>query len=192
MVVFPRARSDKIGGEANVGLPGYKPYGCWFCTIRCGGKVRQDSGKFALEKNDGVGHKPEYETLCMAGGVISSAICIYSGALKGGLPGAALGAAVALTLVSVMQSVCLNVGLKFSVRAVWRPWLQAIGVGGLTLGIFYLLRPWLESARYHNLVFMVVMAVVSLLLSGGLYLLLEGRNPFRDRGGASRREAVPV
>jgi aldehyde:ferredoxin oxidoreductase len=64
---FPRERSDKIGGEANVSLPDYKPYGCWYCPIRCGGKVRQDSGPYALEKNDGVGHKPEYETLCMFG-----------------------------------------------------------------------------------------------------------------------------
>ncbi len=64
---FPRARSDKIGGEANVALTEYRPYGCWYCPIRCGGKVRQDKGKFALTKNDGVGHKPEYETLCMFG-----------------------------------------------------------------------------------------------------------------------------
>ena len=67
LVDFPRNRSDKIGGEANVTLTDYKAYGCWRCPIACGGKVRQDSGKFALKKNDGVGHKPEYETLCMFG-----------------------------------------------------------------------------------------------------------------------------
>jgi aldehyde:ferredoxin oxidoreductase len=66
-VDFPRERSDRIGGPANVGLEGYKPYGCWHCPIACGGKVKQTSGPFALEKNDGVGHKPEYETLCMFG-----------------------------------------------------------------------------------------------------------------------------
>jgi aldehyde:ferredoxin oxidoreductase len=67
VVDFPRERSDKLGGEANVSLPEYKRYGCWRCPIACGGKVRQASGKYALEKNDGVGHKPEYETLCMFG-----------------------------------------------------------------------------------------------------------------------------
>ncbi len=67
LVDFPRERSDRIGGPANVSLPGYKRYGCWHCPIACGGKVRQDSGKFALEKNKGIGHKPEYETLCMFG-----------------------------------------------------------------------------------------------------------------------------
>jgi aldehyde:ferredoxin oxidoreductase len=64
---FPRERSDRIGGPANIALPEYRRYGCWMCPIACGGRLRQDSGKFALVKNDGVGHKPEYETLCMFG-----------------------------------------------------------------------------------------------------------------------------
>ncbi|MBN1582667.1 MAG: aldehyde ferredoxin oxidoreductase family protein [Anaerolineae bacterium] len=67
LVDFPRERSDKISGPAVTGLPDYKRYGCWRCPIACGGRLRQDKGKFALEKNDGVGHKPEYETLCMFG-----------------------------------------------------------------------------------------------------------------------------
>jgi len=67
LVDFPRERSDKIGGPANTSLPEYRRYGCWRCPIACGGRLRQDSGKFALEKNDGMGHKPEYETLCMFG-----------------------------------------------------------------------------------------------------------------------------
>jgi len=64
---FPRERSDRISGPSILGLPEYKRYGCWRCPIACGGKVRQDKGRFALQKNDGVGHKPEYETLCMFG-----------------------------------------------------------------------------------------------------------------------------
>jgi aldehyde:ferredoxin oxidoreductase len=66
-VDFPRERSDKISGSATLALEGYKAYGCWHCPIACGGKVKQASGPFALEKNDGVGHQPEYETLCMFG-----------------------------------------------------------------------------------------------------------------------------
>lgn len=64
---FPRQRSDRIGGEANVNLPEYKAYGCWHCPIACGGRLRQKDGPFALSQNDGMGHKPEYETLCMFG-----------------------------------------------------------------------------------------------------------------------------
>jgi aldehyde:ferredoxin oxidoreductase len=67
LVDFPRERSDKIGGPANISLTEYRRYGCWHCPIACGGRLRQDSGKFALSKNDGTGHKPEYETLCMFG-----------------------------------------------------------------------------------------------------------------------------
>ena len=64
---FPSERAMKIDGKMIVELEGYRPYGCWGCPIACGGKVVQTSGKFALELNDGVGHKPEYETLCMFG-----------------------------------------------------------------------------------------------------------------------------
>ena len=64
---FPSERASKISDDAVIGLENYKPYGCWRCPIACGGKVTQRSGDFALEFNDGVGHKPEYETLAMFG-----------------------------------------------------------------------------------------------------------------------------
>lgn len=64
---FPQEMAQKISDDAVVGLENYKPYGCWRCPIACGGKVTQRSGKYALDLNDGVGHKPEYETLAMFG-----------------------------------------------------------------------------------------------------------------------------
>jgi len=66
-VDFPSERAAKINGSAIVELEGYKPYACWGCPIACGGKMKQSDGEFSLELNDGVGHKPEYETLCMFG-----------------------------------------------------------------------------------------------------------------------------
>ena len=66
-VDFPSERARKISDDAVTGLEGYKPYGCWHCPIACGGKLVQKSGNFALELNDGVGHKPEYETLALFG-----------------------------------------------------------------------------------------------------------------------------
>ncbi|MBC7251053.1 MAG: aldehyde ferredoxin oxidoreductase family protein [Anaerolineae bacterium] len=66
-VDFPSERAKKISDDSVIGLEGYKAYACWQCPIACGGKVKQTSGKFALELNDGIGHKPEYETLCMFG-----------------------------------------------------------------------------------------------------------------------------
>jgi aldehyde:ferredoxin oxidoreductase len=66
-VDFPSERARRISDDTVIGLEGYKAYACWNCPIACGGKVRQTGGKFALELNDGIGHKPEYETLCMFG-----------------------------------------------------------------------------------------------------------------------------
>ncbi len=38
-----------------------RKYGCWQCPIRCGGHMKARPGRAS------VSHKPEYETLCMAG-----------------------------------------------------------------------------------------------------------------------------
>ena len=64
---FPSERARKISDDAVIGVEGYKSYGCWRCPVACGGRMAQKSGQFALEFNDGVGHKPEYETLAMFG-----------------------------------------------------------------------------------------------------------------------------
>ncbi len=64
---FPSEHGRRISDEAVVGLDGYKAYGCWHCPIACGGKVTQKNGRFPLDLNNGVGHKPEYETLAMFG-----------------------------------------------------------------------------------------------------------------------------
>ncbi len=64
---FPSERARKISDDAVIGVEGYKRYGCWKCPLACGGRLSQKEGKFALELNDGIGHKPEYETLAMYG-----------------------------------------------------------------------------------------------------------------------------
>ncbi len=64
---FAEEHAHRITGETIVQNEGYKPYGCWGCPVQCGGKMVQRGGKFPLELNGGVGHKPEYETLCMYG-----------------------------------------------------------------------------------------------------------------------------
>lgn len=64
---FPPEKAKKISDDTVIAVKGYKPYACSACVIGCGGRMRQDSGPFALKYNDGVGHKPEYETLCMLG-----------------------------------------------------------------------------------------------------------------------------
>ena len=66
-VDFPPEKAKKISDDTVISVKEYKPYACSSCVIGCGGRMRQDTGRFALELNESVGHKPEYETLCMLG-----------------------------------------------------------------------------------------------------------------------------
>jgi aldehyde:ferredoxin oxidoreductase len=62
-VDFPTERAEKIAEDAVVALQ-ERRYGCWGCPIRCGGWVKVGRGDYALSAMpDGLGHKPEYETL---------------------------------------------------------------------------------------------------------------------------------
>jgi len=136
--------------------------------------------------------KPSYETISMSVGLVAVAVFIPLGAVRAGLQGAAFGMFCAVTLTSVMESFLVAVGLRFPVRIVLRPWFQAILVAGGTGAVFFLLRPWMEGDRFHNLPFLAVISVAGLLISAGVYLLLEGRSPFQDRGGATRRKAATL
>ncbi|MFH0847797.1 MAG: aldehyde ferredoxin oxidoreductase family protein [Chloroflexota bacterium] len=52
--------ADKISDDAVIAEQERK-YGCWQCTINCGGHMKTKPGRATPC------HKPEYETLCMAG-----------------------------------------------------------------------------------------------------------------------------
>ena len=67
LVDFPSIKAKKISDDVVTAVKEYKPYACSSCVIGCGGRMRQDTGPFALKYNEGLGHKPEYETLCMIG-----------------------------------------------------------------------------------------------------------------------------
>jgi aldehyde:ferredoxin oxidoreductase len=55
---FPNAK--RISDDAVIAEQERK-YGCWQCPIRCGGHMKAKPGRASIC------HKPEYETLCMAG-----------------------------------------------------------------------------------------------------------------------------
>lgn len=55
---FPTAK--RVSDDAVIAEQERK-YGCWQCPIRCGGHMKARPGRAR------VSHKPEYETLCMAG-----------------------------------------------------------------------------------------------------------------------------
>jgi O-antigen/teichoic acid export membrane protein len=133
--------------------------------------------------------KPVYETLSMSVGIPAVGALVSLGALKGGLSGAAFGMFSAITIVTMAQSIYLIGGLKFRFVTALRPWFQAVATSvGIGL-IYYGLRPWLPNETLYNLPFLAVTAVLGLGVSGLCYVLLEGRHPFQDRGGATRAGA---
>lgn len=85
--------------------------------------------------------------------------------------------AVATGLIPAVESLFLKRRLNFPFSVVIRPWLQA----GLCIGIIgvihRLLAPHLHYIDSWNLVFVSVMGCISLVVSTGVYLLFEGRDP---------------
>jgi len=66
-VDFPQEMADRISDESVIAYQ-QKRYHCWGCPIGCGGIMKLDQGKYALQvEEDHTGHKPEYETSCMFG-----------------------------------------------------------------------------------------------------------------------------
>jgi aldehyde:ferredoxin oxidoreductase len=66
-VDFPPDMADRISDDSVIAYQ-QRRYHCWGCPIGCGGIMKLDQGKHALRaEEDYIGHKPEYETLCMFG-----------------------------------------------------------------------------------------------------------------------------
>jgi len=130
--------------------------------------------------------RPAYETMAMAIGLVFVGSFIPLGVVYGGFSGAGAGMCLSMTLITFLESIVLASRLGFSLRIVARPWAQVLLVTLSMGGIYLALRPWLDAERYHNLPFLMVMITIGLILSSGLYVLIEGRHPFKDQGGATR------
>jgi aldehyde:ferredoxin oxidoreductase len=66
-VDFPIEMAEKISDDAVIAHQ-EKRWACWRCSIACGGTMKLDEGKYALDESENHrGHKPEYETLAMFG-----------------------------------------------------------------------------------------------------------------------------
>ncbi|KAA3606617.1 MAG: hypothetical protein DWQ06_01010 [Calditrichaeota bacterium] len=104
------------------------------------------------------------------------------------------GAAMAIFTVGVViafvESLFMTFKLKFPVSIVVRPWMQVLLVGGSIGTVYYFLAPMLSSTNYYNLPFIILMAIISFAASGITYILLEGKNPFSDQGGATKTKAI--
>ncbi|MEA3346180.1 MAG: aldehyde ferredoxin oxidoreductase family protein [Chloroflexota bacterium] len=66
-VDFPPEMAKRISDDSVIAYQ-QKRYPCWGCPIGCGGIMKLDKGRYALQvEKDHTGHKPEYETLSMFG-----------------------------------------------------------------------------------------------------------------------------
>ena len=88
---------DKISDD-NVIRYLVKPYGCWGCSIACGGHVKVKEGRYA-----GEAHKPEYETLGVFGTLclndnVESIIKLNDICNRAGLDTISTGATIAFAL----------------------------------------------------------------------------------------------
>lgn len=129
--------------------------------------------------------QPAFDTICMGIGLIAIPFFIIIGVKLRVLHGAALGTVLAFTLIAIIESLFLFFKFKFSFKIVFRPWLQAIIVAAAIWGIFNFLDPFLQH-EHLSFPFMFLLFIIGLDISVGVYILFEGKNPFRDEQGATR------
>lgn len=136
--------------------------------------------------------KPYLETVSMGVGLILVGILLPYGVINWGLPGVAIAVFIVGLFISVVQSLLLTIHVKFPLKLIIRPWLQTFSISFVIISLFYLLRPYLETEKLYNLPFIMTLGLIGLLLSLGIYLYLEGTNPFKDEIGASQKEAYTL
>ena len=124
--------------------------------------------------------KPVYETISMVIGLLLVVSFIFFGGRYYGLSGVSFAVAAGTSLIPVIESIFLVRGIGFSLKSILRPWWQSFFVCAVCVLVFFLLRPWLSTNSFSNIPFMILMGLVSLAVSTGLYRYLEGPNPFRD------------
>ncbi|MBC8412721.1 MAG: oligosaccharide flippase family protein [Nitrospira sp.] len=124
--------------------------------------------------------KPAYETLSMTAGLILVVVLLPTGIRYGGLQGAAISMTAAFILVGIIECALLMRIYHFPFKIVARPWLQVLLTGGSMAALFSLLRPVLTSEHLYSIPFMFIIFILGIGISAGIYILMEGRNPFRD------------
>jgi len=125
--------------------------------------------------------RPQYETMSMAVGAIFVCILIPLGAKYFGMAGAAAGMFLSILAITIAQSFNLIFALRFPFSKVLHLWYQILLVPASIISFYCILLTPLANTGTYNIPFLVVMTVLSLAASGGLYILWEGTRPFNDQ-----------
>jgi len=114
-------------------------------------------------------NKLKFETLSMAVSLVLVLVLVPLGAYRFGLTGAAAGMFISITVMVIVQSVFLWKGLGFPFSGTLHPWLQIVVVTGIITLSHEVLRPVLATEVFHNIPFIILMAILSLAVSGLVY-----------------------
>jgi O-antigen/teichoic acid export membrane protein len=123
----------------------------------------------------------KYETICMGISLVLVLVLVPLGAMHFGLSGAAAGMFAAIAMVAAAQTVFLSTGLGFPLSLALRPWYQLLSTSGVIVCMYYALRPVLTADALYNIPFLVILGMAGLASSFGIFYLLQGPHPFRDR-----------
>lgn len=130
------------------------------------------------------------ETYAMTVGLLATLVLFPCGAIyytefgiKDGLTGVSVAFFISGVIISFAESIFLVFGTKFPFYTVFRPWLQIFGVTSVLFIVYFLLKPLFPYETVSNIIFIGLMAIISFAVSGGVLILLEGKNPFKDQGG---------
>jgi O-antigen/teichoic acid export membrane protein len=127
--------------------------------------------------------KPALETTSMAAGLIIVAVALLTGVHMGGLSGASCGVAIAISFIPVIESFLLVRSVKFSVKTVIGPYLHVFFICGICLVVHLMVKTWVPSLFNNRIIYAVFISLFSIILSACLFRIIEGPNPFGDRGG---------
>ncbi len=129
-------------------------------------------------------------TVPMAVGFVAVLLLLPPGAGRYGFQGVCIAVFVSGVLISIAESILLGKVFHYPFRVVLKPWLQTLATGGAITLIFILLKPFLATQRFHNIPFIIIMALLGLLVSAALLVAFEGTHPFRDMGGATKEDGT--
>jgi O-antigen/teichoic acid export membrane protein len=129
--------------------------------------------------------RPKHQTMSTLVGAIVVIIIVPLGIRFMQMLGAVLGMLCVVVVITFVQSLFLANGLKFSMKATIRPWLQLIVTAALIGGVFLVLKSLIIPSGIQYFMLIALTIVIGFAVSFGVYFVMEGPNPFKDRRGTT-------
>ncbi len=135
--------------------------------------------------------KPALEMKSMAAGSVILIASLFAGITSGDIYGASCGVAVAVSIIPVIKCVFLKRIMKFPLRIVVMPYLQIFVVAGISVLIYYVIKPWAGNGLYYRIIFIVLMSLFSFGISSAVYFYLKNYS-IKNEGNEGSQCAVQL